>query len=136
MWNYYRDELSDSLSPNSESFKYKISITGNAYNIGDGKDNYDANKVAKNETEIVIPLKRLSNFWRTRNILLFNCEIELILTWSKNCFLADMAVLDAGNNNDPPAIFAPTGLEFRTKDTKLYVPVITLSKESVIKLLE
>ena len=47
-----------------------------------------------------------------------------------------MKVRAAGNNNDPPAIVAPTGLEFQIKDTKLYVPVVTLSKENDIKLLE
>ena len=84
LWNYYRDEPSNPLSSNSESFKYKTSITGNTYNIGAGEEGYDANKVGKNETEVVIPLKHLSNFWRTLNIPLVNCEIELILTWSKN----------------------------------------------------
>ena len=97
LWNYYRDEPSNPLSSNSESFKYKTSITGNTYNIdekitdddGNEVDNpkYDANKVGKNETEVVIPLKHLSNFWKTLNISLINCEIELILTWSKKlCF--------------------------------------------------
>ena len=47
-----------------------------------------------------------------------------------------MTVREAGNNNDPPAIVAPTGLELQIKDTKLYVPVVTLSKENDIKLLE
>ena len=136
LWNYYRDQPSGPLSTNSESFKYKASITGNTYNIGVGEQNYDANKVGKNETEIVIPLKHLSNFWRSLDILLINCEPELILTWSKNCALADMTVRAAGNNNDPPAIAAPTGLEFQITDTKLYVPVVTLSKENNIKLLE
>ena len=126
LWNYYRDEPSNPLSPNSESFKYKTSIRGNTYNVGDGEEGYDANKVGKNETEVVIPLKHLSNFWRSLNIPLINCEVELILTWSKNCVLADMTVA-----NNPP-----TGLEFQIKDTKLYVPVVTLSKENDIKLLE
>ena len=59
LWNYYRDEPSDPLSSNSESFKYKTSITGNTYSIdekitdddGNEVDNpkYDANKVGKNE---------------------------------------------------------------------------------------
>ena len=98
----------------------------NTYNVDDDDPNYDANKVGKNETEIVIPLKYLSNFWRSLNIPLINCEVELILTWSKNCVLADMTVA-----NNPP-----TGLEFQIKDTKLYVPVVTLSKENDIKLLE
>ena len=47
-----------------------------------------------------------------------------------------MTVRAAGNNNNPPAIVAPTGLEFQIKDPKLYVPVVTLSKENDIKLLE
>ena len=52
LWNYYRDEPSDSSY--SESFKYKTSITGNIYTVVDGEEGYDANKVVKNETEIVI----------------------------------------------------------------------------------
>ena len=47
-----------------------------------------------------------------------------------------MTERDAGNNNDPPAHVAPTGLEFKITDTKLYVPVVTLSKENDIKLSE
>ena len=57
LWHYYRDQPSNSLSTNSESFKYKTSITGNTYNVDDDDDSYDANKVGKKETEIVIPLK-------------------------------------------------------------------------------
>ena len=41
-----------------------------------------------------------------------------------------MAVRDAGNNNDPPAIVVPTRLEFKIKDTKLYIPVVTWSTEN------
>ena len=103
--------------------KSKTSITGNTYNTGAGKAVYDTNKVGKNETEVVIPLKHLSNFWRSLNILLINCEVELILTWTKNCALADMT---AANN-------PPTGLEFQITGTKLYVPVITLSKKNPTK---
>ena len=47
-----------------------------------------------------------------------------------------MTVRAEGNNNDPPATVAPAGLEFQTTDTKLYVPVVTLSKENDKKLLE
>ena len=115
MWNYYRHEPNDPLSSNSESLKYKTSIQGNTYNIGAGEEGYDANKVGKNETEVVIPLKHWSNFWRSLKIPLINCEPELILTRSKNCVLADMTVRAAGNNNDHPAIVTPTGLEFKIK---------------------
>ena len=61
LWNYYRDEPSNHLSSNSDSFKYKTGITGNTY------DGNDAKKVGKNETEVAIALKHLSNFWRTLN---------------------------------------------------------------------
>ena len=57
MWNHYRDEPSNPLSSYSESFKNKTSIQRNTYNVGDGEEGYDANKVGKNETEVVIPLK-------------------------------------------------------------------------------
>ena len=53
-----------------------------------------------------------------------NCETELILTWSNNCVLADMTVA-----NNPP-----TGLELQITETKLFVPVVTLSKENDTKL--
>ena len=116
LWNYYRDQPSNPLSTYSESFKYKTSITGNTYNVDDDDDDdddYDANKVGKKETEVVIPRKYLSNFQRSLNIPLINSEVELILTWSKHCVLADMTVRDAGNNNDTPAIVALIGLEFK-----------------------
>ena len=134
LWNYYRDEPSNSLSSNSESFKYKTSITGNTYNVGAGEDGYDANKVGKNETKIVIPLKHLSDFWKSLNIPLINCEVELYLTWSKNCVLADMTRRNARGNN--PAIVPPAEVTFEITDTKSYVRVVTLSKENDIKLLD
>ena len=96
MWNYHRDQPSDPLSTNSECVKYKASITGSTYNvdltiIGEGGNpipnlNYDANRVGRNETEVVVPLKHLSHFWRTLDIPLINCEVEIILTWKKNVF--------------------------------------------------
>ena len=88
--SYYRDEPSNPLSSDSESFKYKTSITGNTYIAGVGEAGYDENKVGKNKTEVVIPAKHLSNFWRSLNSPLINFEVELILTWSKNYILVDM----------------------------------------------
>ena len=79
------DESSDLRSSNIESLKYKTIITGNSYNLVAGNAKYDATKVGKNETEVAAPLKHLINFWRTLNIPFINFEIELILTWSKNC---------------------------------------------------
>ena len=52
MCNYCRDKWSNTLSSNSESFKYKASVTGNTYNVGAGEAGYDASKIGKNETEL------------------------------------------------------------------------------------
>ena len=123
LWNYYRDEPNP-LFYSFESFKYKKSITGNTY---DGND--DANKVGKNEIEILVPLKHLSNFWRTFNIPLVDCEVEMVLTWSINCALADTTVRAAVNDNDSPTVVTPTGLQFQSKDTKMIILVVPLSKK-------
>ena len=95
LWNYHRDDLTEDTNNinflnknliNSESFKYKTSITGRTYNVDaritNAKGNqvnyhaYDANKSGKKEVEIVVPLKYLSNFWRTLNMSLINCNIS------------------------------------------------------------
>ena len=86
LWNYYRDEPSNSLSSNSESFKYKTGITGKTPENNDSLTNVN----------VVIPLKYLSNFWKSLDMPLINCEVELILTWTKNCALARMTVRAAG----------------------------------------
>ena len=118
----YRDEPSEPLSFNSESFKYKTSIVGKTPRNNDSLTN----------AKVVIPLKHLSNFWRNLDISLINCEVQLILNWSKNCVLAHMT-RNAGAN---PAIVAPSGATFKITDTKLYVPIVTLSKKNNIKILE
>ena len=85
-----------------------------------------------------MPLKYLSNFWRNLNIPLINCEVELILTWFKNCVLIDKLTRDANYNANPIVyeIDNPENAIFQITDTKLYVPVVSLSKENDIKLLE
>ena len=89
LWNYYKGEPSNPLSFNSESFKYKTNVVGKTPKNNDSLTN----------SKVVTPLKHLSNFWRSLNIPLINCEIELILTWSKNYVLADMT-LDADADPD------------------------------------
>ena len=81
-----------------------------------------------NNTEKKVPLKQLSNFWRALDIPLINCEVNLILTWSENCVMRSKATRDA----DPEAHSAvvevnnQTNAAFKTTETKLYVPVVTL----------
>ena len=68
LWQYYRDEPNDNLT-DSESFKSKIKITRKTPTVGNEKD-----------VEIMVPLKYLSKFWRTIEMPLINCEVNLILT--------------------------------------------------------
>ena len=71
----------------------------------------------------MVPLKYLSNFWRTLEMSLINCEVNLILTWSSTCVLVPTRV------NNQNAKFAIT-------NTKLYVPVVTLSTQENTKFLQ
>ena len=65
------------ITAQSKSFKFKIKITGKTPAAGNTKD-----------VEIIVPLKYLSNFWRTLEMLLINCEVNLILTWSSACVIS------------------------------------------------
>ena len=95
----------------TDSFKFKVKITGQAGNDG------------TKDVEIMVPLKYLSNFWRTLEMPLINCEVNLILTWSSTC------VIISTNIPNQNAIFAIT-------DTKLYIPVVTLSTQENTKFLQ
>ena len=77
LWQYFRDEPNDVLR-NSKSFKAKIKITGKTPDDDNEKD-----------VEIMVPLKYLSNFWRTLQMPLINCQINLILTWSSTCVITN-----------------------------------------------
>ena len=113
----------------SKSFDYKANFIENGVTY---------NNLTKNDVKTVAPLKYLSNIWRSLNIPLINCKIELILTWFKNCVLISKATREADYDADPIVyeIDNPEDATFQITDTKLYVPVVTLSKENNIKLLE
>ena len=83
-------------------------------------------------------LKYLINIWRTLVIPLINCVVSSTLTWSVNCVLTSKATRDADPDANPAVagINNPTSATFKITDTKLYVPVITLSIQDDIKLLE
>ena len=115
---YYRDEpftnnneliidLPD--DPGGASFKYKQKIIGET-------GNYEMKGV-----QIMVPLKYLSNFWRTLEMPLINDEINILLTWSDKCIM----VTGCYGDREP---------KFAITDTKLYVPVVTLSTQDNEKL--
>ena len=65
----------------SSSFKYKSSFF---------KKN-DDNEVFKN-VKSAVPLKYLSNFWRSLEMTLINCKIYFELNWSKDCVMSTMLI--------------------------------------------
>ena len=114
LYQYKRDEppevdaVADLTANNSNSLKYKIKLLGNVTEVAG-----DAAGVRRLNVKVVVPLKYLSNFFRSLETRLINCKINLNLTWKKEC------VLSTG---------AGEGV-FIINDTKLYVPIVTLSKE-------
>ena len=102
--NYYRNEPSNPLSSNSASFNYKTRIT---------RKTTDDSHIIEG-VQFFVPSKHLRNFWRSLDIPLTNCEIELILTWSRNYVLADMAVRNANHlgNTFVTAILPPSVATF------------------------
>ena len=110
LYQYKRDEtpeddaVADLTADNSISFKYKVSLLGNQV---------VASNIARINVKVVVPLKYLSNFFRSLEMPLINCKTKLNLTWKKECVLST----DDGN-----AVFI-------INDTKMYLPVVTLSKE-------
>ena len=92
----------------TDSFDFKLKITGQTEDDG------------TKDVGIMVPLKYLSNFWRTLEMPLINCEVNLILTWSSTCVIAS-------------AINANQAATFAITDTKIYIPVVTLSTQENTK---
>ena len=120
MWQYCKDipsvnnnnAIVDFAGANlTNSFNFKAKITGQTGNDG------------TKDVEIMVPLKYLSNFWRTLEMLLINCEVNLIMTWSSTC------VIVSTNN-------ANKGATFKITNTRLYVSAVTLSIQENAKLLQ
>ena len=119
LWQFKRDkqrkenngslyDVSADNSDNSSSINsYKSNLIGTIPNGG-----------RKNGVKIAVPLKYLSNFWRSLEMSLINCKVKLSLTWNKSCILSSVA----------------DDLAFAITDTKLYVPVVTLKTEENAKL--
>ena len=98
-------------SNDTDSFNFKEKITGQTNDDGE-----------INDVEIMVPLKYLSNFWTTLEMPLINCEIELILTWSRNSVIISTNI-------------ANQILTFTITETTLHVSVVTLSTQDNAKLL-
>ena len=102
---------------NAPSFKYKSNIIGNT----------ETNETKK-EVKVAVPLKYFSNFWRSLEIPLINCKIELSLKQIENCVLTLAAIGPNANATGSDSA------SFKITDAKLYVPIVTLSADDNVKL--
>ena len=92
----------------SSSFKYKSSFF---------KPLTAADNGVFKDVKIAVPLKYLSNFWRSLEIPLINCKIHLELNWTKDCVMSTIA-----------------NTTFKITNTKLYIPIVTLPTKDNVKL--
>ena len=107
------DPIPNLTADNSSSFKYNVNLLGNIPQLAAAAAAADVARVRRLNIKVVVPLKYLSNFFRSLEMPLINCKIKLNLTWKKEC------VLSTANDE---AVFI-------INDTKMYVPLVTLSKE-------
>ena len=110
LWQFKRDEVpannnTDLSIDNSQSFKYKAVRLGKTTNVVNNTNSHVKN------AKIVVPLKYLSNFWRSLEMSLINCKVYLELNWIEDCILPSV-----GNS-----------AKFEITDAKLHVPIVTLS---------
>ena len=108
LWQYHKDEPNNNTE-DSQSFKSKVKIMGKAPNDGNSKN-----------VQTIVPLKYLSNFWRILEMLLINCETNLILSSSIYCVVTNSSGAET----------------CEITETKLYVAVVTLSTQDNSKLLQ
>ena len=140
VWNYYVDEIDDvnDNASDRKSFEYKTQILwktpqrppqtppnlgGSQPPISPWPPESPQLPVPVLNVEVTIPLKYRSNVWRSLDLSLIDCEIELDLSWTEDCVLSEHYNIITG------AIFLMNG-------AKLYVPVVTLSIAGNIKFLE
>ena len=141
--NYYRDEINDDENENngnenkinnnkitaSKSFKYETKIIGSTPNNGN-----------RLNAEVIVPLKYLSNFWRSLDLHLINCEIELDLSWSIYFVITEISRTFGAVPNTNPVRYHVTsqtaGATFEISNAELYVPVLTVSINDNIEFLE
>ena len=125
LWDFKRDEIVNNTivtnDNNASSFKYKAILIGNTETNEQMKTNGKGVKIA-------VPVKYLSNFWRSLEIPLINCKVEISLNWIENCVLTTAEV---GANADTTGVNSAT---FKITDVKLYLPVVTLSVGDNLKL--
>ena len=129
--------INDNKTTTIKLIKYKTKIIGRTSN----NNNNNNNNNNRLNAEVVVSLKYLSKFWRSLDLLLINCEIELELTWTKKWVISQVSrTVRAVDPNADPVEYevekATTGATFQINNAEPYVLVVTLSMNDNIKFLE
>ena len=106
-----KGHLADVTTDDSSSFKHKSSFF---------KPLSAADDRVFKDVKIAVPLNYLSNFWRSLEMLLINCKINLELNWSIDCVMSSIV----GNTTS------------KITNLKLHVPIVTLSRTDNVKLVK
>ena len=94
LWNHYRDEVNDDANENNDAVNYRINIKKEKSKYFEYKTKITGNIQAVNnrlDGEVLVPLKYLSNFWRSLDLPLVKWEIELDLTLLRNCIISEIS---------------------------------------------
>ena len=140
LWNYYRDEVNDSANENNDANTYRIN---NSKRVASKSFKYKTKIIRstldndnKLNTEVVLPLKYLSNFSRSLDLPSINGDIEIDLPWSEYYVISEISRTLAVPANSPVPAAAETqttSLMFQINNAKHCVPVVTLSITDNIK---
>ena len=118
LWQFKRDEVPNNNAgltiDNSQSFKYKAALLGKTANAVNNADSF------VKDTKIFVPLKYLSNFWRSLEIPSINCKVYLELNQIEDCIFSS-----AGNT-----------AKIAITDAKSHVPIVPLSTEDSANLIK
>ena len=146
LWNYYRDEINDSAIENNDDgnkINNNKTITSKCFEYKTKIMRWTPDDNNTLNTEIVVSLKYVSNFWRFFNLPLINCEIKLESLWSKKCIISEISITlvvpgnpDANSPVVAMAAIQTTRAAIQLNNAKLYLPNVTLSINDKIKFLE
>ena len=139
LWKYFSDEVNDAATENDatnneknnnkttriKSIEYKTKLIGSV-----------PTENSRLYPDFVVPLTYLRNFRKFLALLLINCEVELDLSWSKECIISEISTAPEVGRDNPVNARLTIGTTFLVNNTKLYVPVVTLSINDNIKFFE
>ena len=135
MWNYYKDEVNDPANEKNDANNFRINIrkttSSKSFEYKTKSIGSTPTNDCRFDAEGFVSLKYLSNFWRSLDLPLINCEIELDLPWSRYCVISEVSRTSRGVSNTDPVRYkvatTTNSITFQLDNANLYFPIVTLS---------